>query len=270
MIRCLRRTFVVANRFAVVGEPAVVVVGISVCRHKRNMSNVSVDLSALRQPYREDDDVLLESTLPTKDPIKLFELWFNEIKSNDKSVEANAVCVSTCTKDGIPSSRMVLLKQYGSDGFVFFTNLLSRKGQELTENPRAALLFYWASVNRQVRIEGPVEQVSPAEAKKYFESRPKRSQVAAALSQQSKPVSGRDELISRYNELEKKHADDTFLTRPDYWGGFRVIPKVFEFWQGQSSRLHDRIVFRSKNEPSPEGLEKHEVVGDWIIYRIQP
>lgn len=132
------------------------------------------------------------------------------------------------------------------------------------------MLFYWASVNRQVRIEGPVEQVSQAEAKKYFESRPKRSQVAAALSQQSEPISGRNELVSRYNELEQKHAEDTHLIKPDCWGGFRVIPKVFEFWQGQSSRLHDRIVFRSENEPLPKGLEKHEAVGDWIIYRIQP
>ncbi|XP_015794932.1 pyridoxine-5'-phosphate oxidase [Tetranychus urticae] len=232
-------------------------------------SNYSVDLSAMRQPYKEDKEALLEKDLPSRDPIKLFEFWFQEAKQSGKIAEPNAVCVSTCTLDGYPSSRMVLLKGFGSDGFKFFTNMDSRKGQELRENPKAAMLFYWDPFNRQVRIEGNIEQVPDEEAKNYFEKRPKRSQIAAAISEQSKPILNRDALITKYTELEMKHAEDSFIVKPENWGGFKLIPKSFEFWQGQSSRLHDRIVF-TKSIPDIKDVPYTEAENGWLMYRLQP
>lgn len=145
------------------------------------------------------------------------------------------------------------------------------------ENPNAALLFYWDPSNKQVRIEGKVEFLPESEAKEYFESRPKRSQLAAAISEQSSPVDSRDVLIQRYKELEEKFADKTFVPKPESWGGIRVIPNRFEFWQGQSSRLHDRILFKRKQEQekNSEGdvfssTTSSEEASCWIMERLQP
>lgn len=130
------------------------------------------------------------------------------------------------------------------------------------------MLFYWDPFNRQVRIEGNAEQLPETESKNYFERRPKRSQIAAAISDQSEPIASRGDLIDKYNELEVKHADDVHLIKPDCWGGFKLIPKSFEFWQGQSSRLHDRIIF-SRNLPDPS--TPHSIAENgWFMYRLQP
>lgn len=131
-------------------------------------------------------------------------------------------------------------------------------------------MFYWDPFNRQVRVEGDVEMLPESESKKYFESRPKRSQLAAVISDQSSPIESRECLISRYNAMEEKHANDTFIPKPEHWGGIKVIPKIFEFWQGQSSRIHDRIIFQSDKDPLPEGVKGTKVADKWYMYRLQP
>ncbi|RWS11445.1 pyridoxine-5' [Dinothrombium tinctorium] len=224
----------------------------------------------MRQPYKEDEDVLLEHSLPSKNPIVLFKEWFEEAKNCETIYEANAVCLSTCDKDGWPSSRMVLLKGFGDDGFKFFTNLESRKGQQLKQNAKAALLFYWDPLRRQVRIEGAVETLPEVESKQYFESRPKRSQIAAAISNQSQPIESREELIERYNRLEEKHRDDKHLEKPTFWGGFKLIPKAIEFWQGQSSRIHDRLLFTRDPNIEIDGKLVKEAENGWVLQRLQP
>lgn len=181
-------------------------------------------------------------------------------------------------RQGIPSSRMVLLKAFSSEGFKIFTNLDSRKGMELRDNPHAALLFYWDFFNKQVRIEGRVKLLPRREVQEYFESRPKKSQLSASVSDQSRVIDSRNALIARYQKLEEEHSNDPFLPLPSSWGGFLLIPHRFEFWVGQSSRLHDRIVFRRPSS-SAEGRDGHEDDNDrcakpgedgWIMERLQP
>lgn len=174
-------------------------------------------------------------------PFTQFETWFAEARASEPTL-AEAVALATATKDGRPSVRMVLLKQVAETGFIFFTNLESRKAEELGENPHAALLFHWKSLGRQVRIEGEVEQVSEADAKAYFESRPKASRLSAWASPQSKRVPDRTFLEERVAALEKKYVDDG-VPLPSFWGGYRVIPEQFEFWVNRDDRLHDRFVY---------------------------
>lgn len=175
-------------------------------------------------------------------PFTQFELWFTEAKASEP-VLAEAVALATATKDGRPSVRMVLLKQVAEAGFVFFTNLESRKADELAENPYAALLFHWKSLWRQIRIEGQVEQISEADAKAYFDSRPKASRLSAWASPQSKEIPNRAFLETRVAELAQKYADKD-VPLPAFWGGYRVIPDRFEFWVNKDDRLHDRYVYQ--------------------------
>ncbi|MBT3603388.1 MAG: pyridoxamine 5'-phosphate oxidase [Candidatus Latescibacteria bacterium] len=174
-------------------------------------------------------------------PFTQFETWFAEAKASEPTL-AEAVALATATKDGLPSVRMVLLKQVAETGFVFFTNLESRKADELAENPNAALLFHWKSLGRQLRIEGQVEQVSDADAKAYFDSRPKASRLSAWASPQSKEVPDRTFLEERVAKLEAEYVDDD-VPLPKFWGGYRVIPERFEFWINRDDRLHDRFVY---------------------------
>ena len=165
-----------------------------------------------------------------------------------------AMAVATATSDGRPSVRMVLLKGFDEQGFVFFTGYESRKGGELATNPRAALLFYWDPLGRQVRIEGPVERVAEAESDAYFRSRPRGAQISASVSPQSRVVESRAGLEALAAELEVRGDE---IPRPPAWGGFRLAPQTYEFWQHRANRLHDRLRYRRED-------------GDWVLERLAP
>jgi pyridoxamine 5'-phosphate oxidase len=175
------------------------------------------------------------------DPIEQFRAWY-EIALKCDCAEPTAMTLATAALDGKPSARVVLLKHYDQRGFVFFTNYQSRKGTELAENPRAALLFYWESLRRQVRIEGRVEIASESDSDKYFASRSYESQLSAWASPQSQAVSSRQVLLDRCKELSSEYRPGA-VPRPPHWGGYRVVPDTIEFWQGGEGRLHDRLCY---------------------------
>lgn len=175
-------------------------------------------------------------------PFDQFKEWWEEATSADID-EVNAMTLATVDGSGKPAARIVLLKGYTHDGFVFFTNYESAKGQDLAINPNAALLFFWKELERQIRIEGTVDKIEPADSDAYFHSRPAGSRIGAWVSPQSKVIPDRAFLENNYNELVKKYPDENAVPRPPHWGGFIVKPESFEFWQGRSSRLHDRIKY---------------------------
>ncbi|KAK1882123.1 Pyridoxine-5'-phosphate oxidase [Dissostichus eleginoides] len=189
---------------------------------KSSSADTNMDLSNMRKKYKGDEDCFEESQLVSLDPITQFGNWFDQATKCPEVGEANAMCIATATKDGRPSARMVLLKGYSNEGFRFFSNYESRKGSELESNPHACLVFYWEPLNRQIRIEG-----------------------------NSTPVPNRDYLRQKNAELEEKYKD-TDVPMPDYWGGYIVKPFLIEFWQGQTNRLHDRIVFTRPKEGETE------------------
>lgn len=172
-------------------------------------------------------------------PVDQFKHWFDQVQSAGLP-EPNAMTLATSSREGKPSARMVLLKSYNDAGFVFFTDYTSRKGKELTQNPCAALVFWWNNLERQVRIEGKVEKIPLEEAEIYFASRPRGSQLATWASKQSEIIPARDILEQRWQELNEKYQGKEIPKPPD-WGGFRLVPVVFEFWQGRAHRLHDRL-----------------------------
>ena len=196
-------------------------------------------LAALRREY--GDAGLGRSDLDP-DPVAMFERWLGDAVDAPLH-EPNAMVVSTASADGLPASRMVLLKAVDERGFVFYTNYESRKADELTANPRAALLFPWHELQRQVRVEGPVERVSHAESAAYFASRPRESQLGAVASPQSRVVASREELDALLHQAEERYAGQD-VPLPESWGGFRVVAEVVEFWQGRRGRMHDRLVYR--------------------------
>ncbi len=182
-----------------------------------------------------------QSTIPESDPFTLFEVWFGEARAREPN-DPNAMALATATPDGFPSVRMVLLKGHGADGFVFYTNAESRKGEQIRANMRASLLFHWKSLRRQVRIEGPLEEVTEAEADAYFHSRPRASQIGSAASDQSRPLPDRQVYIDRVHALESRYPEGD-IPRPPHWTGFRLSPRRIEFWNDREYRLHDRRLF---------------------------
>jgi pyridoxamine 5'-phosphate oxidase len=187
-------------------------------------------------------------------PIDQFRIWFDQAQHAELP-EPNAMTVASVDADGKPSARTVLIKEVTNEGFVFFTNYESRKGQALTANPQAALLFFWPELERQIRVEGSVEKISEKESDDYFHSRPLDSRIGAWASPQSQVISGRTQLVTKAAEYALKFALNP--PRPPHWGGFRVKPEALEFWQGRPSRLHDRIQYLKNNDA-------------WTIQRLAP
>jgi pyridoxamine 5'-phosphate oxidase len=210
-------------------------------------------LAELREEYRHRG--LRESDVDP-DPLKQFLRWFEAAREAGLA-EPNAMTLATATRDGVPSARVVLLKGVDERGFVFYTNYESEKGRDLRENPRAALTFFWHDVARQVRISGTVERVNRDESRAYFESRPVGSRIGAAASRQSSVLADRESLEREFARLEAIYPDGA-VPLPDDWGGYRVAPAAIEFWQGQPSRLPDRL--RYLRQPD----------GSWRLERLSP
>src|ERR1700738_284309 len=186
-------------------------------------------------------------------PIRQFQSWYDDVLAAGIP-DADAMTLATATKDARPSARVVLLKGFDDNGFVFYTNYLSRKAHELNENPQACLLFYWSRLWRQVRLEGAVEKISEEESERYFQSRPLGSKLGAWASNQSEVIDNRETLEERFVELQKRFGEN--VPRPTHWGGYRLKPNAIEFWQGRDNRLHDRLRYRLQEN------------GAWVIERL--
>ena len=212
----------------------------------------NTDLSSLRRNYSLQR--LDESTVEVN-PFQQFSKWMEEALKSDL-LDPTGMALGTANKDGIPAVRMVLLKGFDENGFVFFTNYESHKGSDLINNPNASILFFWKELERQIRITGTIGKTSRQESEEYFHTRPLESQLSAWASRQSSPIPNRKFLENEFDELKLKYGHKQ-IPLPPFWGGFRLIPNYFEFWQGRENRLHDRISYRIKND-------------FWDIVRLSP
>ncbi len=217
-----------------------------------------MDLSSLRKEYSEE---ILDIDSTLEDPYKQFEHWFEQAMKADL-LEPNAMTLATVDDQHRPAARTVLLKMFDAKGFVFFTNYNSRKAKHIGANPNVTLLFQWLPLQRQVSIDGTAEKVSTAESLKYFMVRPRGSQLGAWISQQSEVISSRSLLLAKLDQLKQKFGDGE-IPLPDFWGGYRITPRRFEFWQGGGNRLHDRIEYL----PS-EPVDKNSL--SWHRQRLSP
>jgi pyridoxamine 5'-phosphate oxidase len=216
------------------------------------MADLTAELARLRIDYSGRD---LDEKTVHRDPFQQFRTWLDQALASSLR-EPNAMALATATREGVPSCRMVLLKGFDERGFVFYTNYDSHKGMDLDENPMAALTFYWSELERQVRITGGVDRVSPAESDEYFSARPPLARLGAAASLQSSPIPSRTWLETQVQLLQSLHPEGD-IPRPESWGGYRVHPSSFEFWQGRRDRLHDRILYTFEG-------------GEWRIARLSP
>lgn len=214
-------------------------------------------MDATRHPQRPPVAGLdLDPALAPADPMTQFARWLADVIAAGLP-EPTAMVLATASASGWPRARTVLLKEHGPAGFTFYTNRTSIKGRDLTENPRASLLFPWHAIHRQVIVQGEVAAMSSDDSEPYFHSRPRGSQLGAWASRQSSVLASRGELDERYAELERRWPEGTTVPMPDFWGGFRVSPEIVEFWQGRLNRLHDRIRYRREG-------------GQWVIERLAP
>ena len=212
------------------------------------------DLSDYRKSYEKG--ALLKSNVP-ENPMELFQKWFYEVDQSEGIDEANAMTISTIGLDGYPKGRVVLLKKYTYEGFIFYTNYNSEKGRAILNNPNVCLSFFWHAAERLIIINGNAEKIAKNLSDGYFESRPRGSQLGAVVSNQSEVVKDRNELEEKLKHLEKEY-EGKEIERPEYWGGFIVKPVEIEFWQGRANRLHDRIRYKLDDEYN------------WIIDRLAP
>ncbi|OYQ61841.1 pyridoxamine 5'-phosphate oxidase [Pseudanabaena sp. SR411] len=212
-----------------------------------------MDIHALREDYKQGE---LRRKDLHDDPFKQFEKWFQQA-CNAELLEPNAMTLSTVSEQGQPFMRTVLLKYFDNNGFVFFTNYESRKAQQIGANPNVSILFTWLPLQRQVHITGTAEKVSTTESLQYFTSRPRGSQLGAWTSQQSSVISSRQLLLMQFEQIKQKFLDGE-IPLPDFWGGYRIVPTSFEFWQGCTNRLHDRFLYTPQADQS------------WQIQRLAP
>ena len=209
-------------------------------------------IAGIRREYSLKE---LSKSSVNKDPFVQFEVWMNEALNSD-ILDPSAMILATADKNAVPSVRVVLLKGVEADGFLFFTNYGSRKGKDIGENPSASLLFFWKELERQVRIYGQIEKVNGAKSAEYFKSRPYESRLGAWASEQSAEIPDREYLEKRFAEFKEKYKSDD-VPLPPFWGGYKLIPNNFEFWQGRENRLHDRIGYKIENNV-------------WKIIRLAP